>query len=131
MIKNYFKIGWRNLLRNKGYSFINISGLAMGMAVAMLIGLWVFDELSFNRSFEKYDRIGKMYHHLTFGENILTIDDMPYPVGNELKNNYADFEEVTMTKEEDHIIGYEEKKFSKTGLFVEPQFAVLFSLHLQ
>ena len=130
MIKNYFKIGWRNLLRNKGYSFINISGLAMGMAVAMLIGLWVFDELSFNRSFEKYDRIGKMYHHLTFGENILTIDDMPYPVGNELKNNYADFEEVTMTKEEDHIIGYEEKKFSKTGLFVEPQFAALFSLHL-
>jgi len=130
MIKNYFKIGWRNLLRNKGYSFINISGLAMGMAVAMLIGLWVFDELSFSRSFEKYDRIGKMYHHLTFGENILTIDDMPYPVGNELKNNYADFEEVTMTKEEDHIIGYEEKKFSKTGLFVEPQFAALFSLHL-
>jgi putative ABC transport system permease protein len=130
MIKNYFKIGWRNLLRNKGYSFINISGLAMGMAVAMLIGLWVFDELSFNRSFEKYDRIGKTYHHLTFGENILTIDDMPYPVGNELKNNYADFEEVTMTKEEDHIIGYEEKKFSKTGLFVEPQFAALFSLHL-
>jgi len=130
MIKNYFKIGWRNLLGNKGYSFINISGLAMGMAVAMLIGLWVFDELSFNRSFEKYDRIGKMYHHLTFGENILTIDDMPYPVGNEVKNNYADFEEVTMTKEEDHIIGYEEKKFFKTGLFVEPQFAALFSLHL-
>jgi len=130
MIKNYFKIGWRNLLGNKGYSFINISGLAMGMAVAMLIGLWVFDELGFNRSFEKYDRIGKMYHHLTFGENILTIDDMPYPVGNEVKNNYADFEEATMTKEEDHIIGYEEKKFFKTGLFVEPQFAALFSLHL-
>src|SRR5687768_769437 len=43
MYKSYFKIGWRNLLKNKGYSFINISGLALGMAVAILIGLWVHD----------------------------------------------------------------------------------------
>ncbi len=48
MYKNYFKIGWRNLIKNKGYSLINIGGLALGMAVAMVIGLWVFDELSFN-----------------------------------------------------------------------------------
>ena len=40
MLKNYFKLAWRNLLRNKTSSFINISGLAVGMAVAMLIGLW-------------------------------------------------------------------------------------------
>ncbi len=130
MIKNYFKIGWRNLLRNKGYSFINISGLAMGMAVAMLISLWVFDELSFNQSFPNYRRIAKVYHHLTFGDNILTLDDVPQPFGNELKNNYADFEEVTLTEQEDHIIGYEEKTFSKTVLFVEPQFATMFSLHI-
>src|SRR5687767_11754609 len=47
MYKSYFKIGWRNLLRNKGYSVINIGGLATGMAVAILIGLWIYDELSF------------------------------------------------------------------------------------
>ena len=46
MIKNYFKIAWRNLVKSKGYSAINIGGLAVGMAVAMLIGLWVYDELS-------------------------------------------------------------------------------------
>src|SRR5882762_3622846 len=102
MIKSYFKIGWRNLLGNKGYSILNISGLAMGMAVAMLIGLWVFDELSFNQSFPNYRRMGKVYHHLTFGDNVLTLEDVPHPLGNELKNVYADFEEVTMTREGDY-----------------------------
>jgi putative ABC transport system permease protein len=43
MIKNYFKIAWRNLVKNKVYTFINIGGLAVGMAVALLIGLWVYD----------------------------------------------------------------------------------------
>jgi hypothetical protein len=47
MYKSYLKTGWRNLLGNKGYSFINIGGLAAGMAVALLIGLWVYDEVSF------------------------------------------------------------------------------------
>src|SRR5688500_16561692 len=46
MLKSYFKIGWRNLLKNKGYSFINIGGLALGMAAAILIGLWVYEEIS-------------------------------------------------------------------------------------
>ena len=49
MIKNYLKIAFRNLSKNKIYSFINIAGLAVGIAVAMLIGLWVWDELSFNK----------------------------------------------------------------------------------
>src|SRR5258708_39713179 len=60
MYKSYFKIGWRNLLRNKGYSFINIGGLAIGMTVAMLIGLWVFDEISFNKYHTNYDRIAQI-----------------------------------------------------------------------
>jgi len=48
MIRNYLKVAWRNLIKNKMYSFINIGGLAVGMAVAMMIGLWVNDELSFD-----------------------------------------------------------------------------------
>src|SRR5687767_2227157 len=49
MYKSYLKIGWRNLSKNKGYSFLNIGGLAIGMAVAMMIGLWIYDELEFNK----------------------------------------------------------------------------------
>ena len=55
MIKNYFKIAWRNLLKNKVYSFINIAGLATGMAVAMIIGLWIYDEVSANKHFKNYE----------------------------------------------------------------------------
>ena len=46
MFKKYLKVVFRNLVRNKVYSFVNIGGLAVGMAVAMLIGLWIYDELS-------------------------------------------------------------------------------------
>ena len=60
MFQNYFKIGWRNLLKNKGTSFINIGGLTVGMAVAMLIGLWVLDELSFNKYHENYPYIAQV-----------------------------------------------------------------------
>ena len=49
MIKNYLKIAWRNLIKNRVSSLINIGGLAVGMAVAMLIGLWIYDELSFDK----------------------------------------------------------------------------------
>ena len=57
MLKNYFKIGARNLRRHKGYTFINITGLAVGMACCLLIVLFVQDELSYDRFHEKADRI--------------------------------------------------------------------------
>jgi len=46
MFKNYLKIAWRNLSKNKGYTIINVGGLAIGMAVTLIIGLWINDELS-------------------------------------------------------------------------------------
>jgi putative ABC transport system permease protein len=65
MLKNYFKTAWRNLLKNKVYSFINICGLATGMAVAMLIGLWVYDEVTFNQSHEKYESVAQVRRYYT------------------------------------------------------------------
>ena len=60
MLKNYLKAAWRNLFKNKVFSFINVSGLAAGMAVAILIGLWIWDELSFNKYHQHYDRIAQV-----------------------------------------------------------------------
>jgi putative ABC transport system permease protein len=129
MLQNYFKIGWRNLLRSKSYSLINISGLAIGMAVAILIGLWVFDELSFNKSFKNYSRMTNVYHHLTFGSDTFTESGAPPLFAAELKNNFAEFESVALASyQTDHFINYDETKFSKPGLFVEPQFLEMFSL---
>lgn len=129
MLKNYFKIGWRNLLRNKTYSLINICGLAMGMAVAMLIGLWMFDELSFNTSFKNYARLGSVYHHVAFGADVFTIGDTPMPLGAELKNSHGEFENVAMaTWPKEVTLNYEGTVLTKTGMYVEPAFLEMFSI---
>ncbi|MBY0433257.1 MAG: ABC transporter permease, partial [Cyclobacteriaceae bacterium] len=60
MYKSYFKIGWRNLLRSKTHSFINIGGLAVGIASCFLIGLYIIDELSYDRYHHKADRIQRV-----------------------------------------------------------------------
>jgi putative ABC transport system permease protein len=122
MYKSYFKIGWRNLLRNKGYAVINIGGLALGMSVALLIGFWIYDELSFNKYHKNYDRIARILFHYTDGGEKGTAQWMPFPLGPELNKTYGDdFEYVVMaTYTQDHIISYEDKKFSQQGQFMQP-----------
>ncbi|MBE9462274.1 ABC transporter permease [Dyadobacter subterraneus] len=132
MIRNYFKIAFRNLLKNKGYSAINIGGLAVGMAVTMLIGLWIYDELSFNKYFGNYDRIGKIMESGTFGGNIFHQEHMPAPMGDELRNNFPDdFKYVVNSSwTEEHIVAYGDKKFTKTGNYLSEQAPDMFSLKM-
>ena len=85
MLQNYFKIALRNLLKHKGYSFINIFGLATGMAVSMLIGLWVWDELSFNTYHKNYPRIAQIVQNQEMNGEIKTNKSVPYPFIHELK----------------------------------------------
>jgi len=132
MIRNYFKIAFRNLVKYKGYSFINIAGLATGMAVAMLIGLWVYDELAYNQSFLHYDRIAKVMQHLTYNGQIGTQAHLPFPVGEVLRTQYgSDFKRVVMaTGTDNYILTVGDKKFTKLGSFMEPEAPELFSLHM-
>ena len=80
MIKNYFKIAWRSLKSNKGYSVINIGGLAIGMAVAVLIGLWLYDELSFNKYHKNYDRIAEVMVRSNFNGQRFSSTALPRPL---------------------------------------------------
>src|SRR6202000_2385463 len=90
MIRNYLKIAWRNLIKNKVSSFINIGGLAVGMAVAMLIGLWIWDELSFNKYHQNYDRIAQVMQKEKFQGGTRVWDRLPYPLVNLLKTSYSE-----------------------------------------
>ena len=72
MIGNYLKIAFRNLAKHKGYSFLNMAGLSVGMAVALLIGLWLWDELSYNKYHDNYDRIGQIKQHLNNNGEVQT-----------------------------------------------------------
>jgi putative ABC transport system permease protein len=120
MIRNYLKIALRNLVKNKAYSVINIGGLAMGMTVAMLIGLWIYDELSFDKYFQNYDRIAKVMQNGTFNGEVFHGEYNPAPMGQELRTVYADdFTHVIMSSwTRDHILSYGDKKFTKTGNYL-------------
>ncbi|MDF2431272.1 MAG: putative transport system permease protein [Mucilaginibacter sp.] len=132
MIKNYFKIAWRNLIKNKMHSFINITGLSVGMAVAMLIGLWIYDELSFNKNFQNYGRIAVVMQHQTFNGEVGTQTSVPYLMGDELRKNYVnDFKYITMCSwTNDHILAFGEKKITKSGNYFEPQVTDMLSLKM-
>jgi putative ABC transport system permease protein len=132
MLKNYFLIGWRNLVRAAGFSLINIFGLAAGMSIALLIGLWIHDETSFNKSFQHYDRLTQVYHNIVFGEEEMTIGGIPYPMGAALKSNYAEFEEVCMSSDVgNHILADGDTKLTESGIFVDPSFLKMFSVNVQ
>ena len=123
MFSSYFKIGWRKLLRNKGYSLINIGGLAIGMTVAMFIGLWIYDELSFNKYHKNYNHIAQVWGGETDPESS-EIDGfyaMQYPVGSVLKNNYPQyFKHVLMSWGiGDYTIASDNEKFNQKGQFIE------------
>src|SRR5450432_3899880 len=97
MIKNFFTIAWRNLVKNKMHSFINIAGLSIGMAVALLIGLWIWDEVSYNRNFSNYDHIVRIKENSTASNSVRTFNSAPIPLSVDLRTKYAsDFSKVSM-----------------------------------
>ncbi len=132
MLKNYFKIAWRNLVKNKVYSAINIVGLAVGMAVALLIALWVYDELSFNKSFQNYDRVALVMQNKQSNSGIETEPLTPYPLADALRAEYgSSFKQVVLASGTwPHLLNIGSKKLSPTGTFFEPGVANMLSLKM-
>lgn len=132
MIRNYFKIAWRNLVKSKGYSIINIGGLAVGMAVAMLIGLWVYNELTFDKYHTNYDRIAQVMQHVNFNGEVQTQTANPAVMGPELKEKYgSDFKYVVQASwTGGHLLSIGDKHISKVGNFFEPDAPEMLTLHM-
>jgi putative ABC transport system permease protein len=133
MIRNYFKIALRNLAKNKVYSFINIGGLAVGMAVAMLIGLWVYDELSFDKSSPNYGRIAKVMLQQTVEGTTSTSEWGPIPLSTALKNDYgSDFSRIVLTHGTgEQILAQGTNQFTKKGYYAEPAFTEMLPLTMK
>ena len=132
MFKNYFKIAWRSLSRSKMHSFINIAGLSFGMAVAILIGLWIFDEVSFDRNFKHYDRVAQVIQNVTNNGEVQTWTSVPYPLSEEIRKNYgSDFKHVAMAVDASNsLLSFNEKKLRENGIFVEKDAPEVFSLQM-
>src|SRR3978361_1190791 len=95
MIKNYIKTAFRNLLKNKGFTAINILGLALGLATCLLIVFYVFDELSFDSFNTKADRIYRLNNNIKFGGNEDAYSESPAPTAAALKADFPEIEQVT------------------------------------
>ncbi len=95
MIRNYLKIAWRNLVKNKVYSFINITGLAIGLASFLLIALYMMDELSYDRYNDKADRIYRINADIRFGGGDLHLPVTSDMMGQLLKKDYPMIEQYT------------------------------------
>ena len=132
MFQNSLKIAWRNLLKNKVTGFINIVGLAIGMAVAIMIGLWINDELTFNRYHKNYDRLAQMHLHQTFNDKTGTSQAVSLPTEQTLRNEFgSNFEHIALASWNfDHVLVRGEKKLLREGMSVQPEFPKMFSLNL-
>ncbi|MBQ4820424.1 ABC transporter permease [Aquimarina sp. MMG016] len=117
MIRNYFKIALRNLSKNKIYSFINISGLAIGMAATMLIGLWIFDELSHNSYFENKVTVAQVFQHESANDIVDTGPAIPRPLEFALREGYNDnFKHIIMSSwEQPRYIRFGETNIYRRG----------------
>jgi ABC-type antimicrobial peptide transport system permease subunit len=132
MIKNYLKTCFRNLVKNKAHSFINIAGLSIGMAVAILIGLWIWDEVSFDKYHKNYDRIAQVMQNVTNNNQVATWQNTPYPLADELRKNYgSDFTNIVMAAGSgNHILSFGDKRLSKTGVYFESKAPEVFTLKM-
>lgn len=128
MLSNYFKIAIRNLHKNSVYSFINISGLSIGIASSILILLWVADEYSFDRFQKNYSSIYKVYQSQQWQQGIGTGVSMPYPLKEAIKDRSNAIKHVVMTNwGEGNMLEVGEKRLNKLGLSASEDFFKVFS----
>jgi putative ABC transport system permease protein len=131
MLRNYFKIALRNLQKNTIYSFINITGLSIGIACSMLIFLWVADEYSYDTHHANYDRIYKVLKSETWAQGIGTGPAMPYPLKDAIKDKSSNVKHIAMTNwGEGNMLQVGEKRLNKLGLSASEDFFKIFSFNM-
>ncbi len=128
MIKNYFKIAWRNLFRNIGFSVTNILGLGIGMICTILILLWVQDELAYNKFHAGYNQIYKIMANRDFNNQVFTDENMVLPLAKSIETGSPQVKNaVVTTHRQPYIIAYGDTKLKQMGYTVSEHFFDLFS----
>ena len=122
MLKNFFKVAIRNGWRNKSFSTINITGLAIGMASALLIGLWIQNELSVDRFYTNKDRIYHMYSREMTNGRLTAWGRTPSPLAPELKKTYPEVEDAARFRTVYFLLIRDEARFNLEGAFADSGF---------
>ena len=132
MFKSYLTIALRNLRKNKGYSFINITGLAMGMAIALLIGLWIADVVGFDAYHKNFHQIAVVYEKSGPADGSTISGTFPVigvPLGTAIRKDYHDlFTTVAQVSlPANHIVAANGKKFNRLSMWAQHEFPELFT----
>ncbi len=135
MFRNYLTVAWRNLRRNKGYSAINIIGLASGLAITLLIGLWVVDELSFDHYHSKHARIVQILRRQVFPQHDNEIHIGPIVstmAGKALDDNYKDIIKNTALTSTPfwYLLGNGDKNLSIQGIWAQQSITEIFTFQV-
>ena len=127
MFRNYLKIAWRNLVKNKVYSALNIAGLAAGMAVALLIGLWIYSQYAYDRFLPGYDQLYQVKLNFYHSGEIRTQSGSALPLIEDFRKNYPEVKYASETdwgSQNSLVVG--DKKLDPSGLTVGTDFLRLF-----
>jgi len=119
MLRNFLKVTLRNLWRNWSFSTINILGLAIGMAAALLIGLWINNELSYDRFYVNKDRIFQMYSRELTNGSVDVEGRTPSPLAAELKKDYPEVEVSSRFRTVYFLLTEGEKQLNLEGAFAD------------
>ena len=127
MFKNFLKIAFRNLLRNKGFSAINIAGLTVGMASALLILLWIQNEVSYDKFHTNKDYLYEAWNRGTFNNKLQCWNSTHKILAPTLKQEFPEIEDVARTNNQWFVTTVGLKQISCNGLFADPSFLKMFS----
>ena len=130
MFQNYLKVAIRNLLRSKGFSFINIAGLSIGMATAMLISLWIYNQLSYDRFHKNDEIIYQAWNRGVFDGRLEVWDNVPKILGPTVSLEFPEIEQVARTNSRWFVTRAGEKKISSGALIADSTFLSIFSFPL-
>ncbi len=131
MLKNYLIVTFRNLIKNGFYSFINISGLALGITCSILILLWVADETSFDKFHPKADRLYQVWVKAHFDGRINSWTSVPLPTYEELKTADANIVRALVTDwGGKHLVAVDDKRINKQAYWVSEEFLEMFEFPL-
>jgi putative ABC transport system permease protein len=131
MLRNYFLVTLRNLLKNRLYSFINIAGLAIGITCSILIILWVSDELSYDAAIPKGNRLQQVYVNAEFNGTINTWRSVPLPTYEAMKTADANIAQACVTGwGGERLITFEDIRLVKDSYYVSEEFLEMFEFPL-
>lgn len=130
MFKNYFKTTWRNFSRNKTFSILNVAGLAVGIACAGLIFLWVEYNVNYNRSIPDLEHIYGVENNQTYGKDMYTFFANPTLAKDALLQEFPGVVSATRHNDANVIISLEEKRLAQSGAYVDTAFLQMFGLSM-